>query len=67
MRASKNLNLKTIAVFWSLKMEKTEEIVSALTGSDPIVLAMLVALAGIALGGMALWALVRLNSVGDRK
>lgn len=48
-------------------MEKTEEIVSALTGSDPIVLAMLVALAGIALGGMALWALVRLNSVGDRK
>jgi hypothetical protein len=59
--------LKTIAIFWSLKMDKTEEIVSALSGSDPVVLAMLVALAGIALGGMALWVLVRLNNVGDRK
>lgn len=48
-------------------MEETEKIVSVLSGSDPVVLAMLVALASIALVGMALWVLLKLNSAGDRK
>jgi len=48
-------------------MEETEKIVSVLSGSDPVTLALMVALAAIALGGMALWALVRLSGRKDQE
>lgn len=48
-------------------MENAGEIASALTASDPLVLALIVALAGIGLGGMALWVLLRSNDKGGRE
>jgi hypothetical protein len=48
-------------------MEETGEIISYLATSDPMVLALLVALAGIALGCMALWVLLRLTARGGDK
>ncbi len=48
-------------------MEEAEEIVSIVSGSDPVVLALMVALAGIALGAMALWVLMRLHVRRDEK
>jgi hypothetical protein len=45
-------------------MEDVGEIASVLKAGDPLVLALVVALAGIALGGMALWVLLRLNGRG---
>jgi hypothetical protein len=48
-------------------MEEAEKIVSTVSGSDPLVLALMVALAGIALGAMALWVLMRLHVMKDGK
>lgn len=48
-------------------MANAGEIASVLAASDPLVLALIVALAGIGLGAMALWVLLRLNGKGGNE